>query len=74
MNEKNSAYFRQRAQYHLIKAARAEKGVACIHRRFALIYSDKANKAERTKLPARAEHPQGTPLRSPAITTVIATS
>lgn len=71
MNDKNSAYFRQRAQYHLIQAARAEKGVACIHRRFALIYSEKANKAERARRAKRAELRQGPPLRSHAIPTGI---
>ena len=67
MNDRNSAYFRQRAQYHLIQAARAEKGVACIHRSFARIYSEKANKAERARRVKHAELRQGPPLRSHAI-------
>jgi hypothetical protein len=73
MNDKNSAYFRQRAQYHFIKAERAENGVACIHRRFALLYSEKANQAERARRTRRAELRQGSHLRSHAIPTVIAT-
>ncbi|RYY26708.1 MAG: hypothetical protein EOP62_09725 [Sphingomonadales bacterium] len=66
MNVKNSAYFRRRAEYHLIKSARAGQGVACIHRRFALIYAEKAKQA------GRAEGRQTPLLRNDGISTGVA--
>lgn len=59
MTSQNSAYFRQRAQYHLTKAAQAEHGVAGIHRRFAQLYAAKAAKAEAQARARRAENRRG---------------
>ncbi|NIJ16286.1 hypothetical protein [Sphingobium vermicomposti] len=46
MKSGNEVYFRQRAEHHLAKAAAAERHVACVHRRFAKIYLERAAEAE----------------------------
>lgn len=59
MTEKSIAYFRQRAQYHLAKAAVAERGIASIHRRFAALYAERALKLDRSPSgPESASGPQ----------------
>ena len=60
MTEKSIAYFRQRAQYHLAKAAVAEQGIASIHRRFAALYAEKALKLDPSRPAQRsASRPYG---------------
>ena len=42
MTEEVIAYLRRRARYHRLQAAAGAQDVACIHRRFARLYTSKA--------------------------------